>query len=167
MPVSSTAQINITVTDQQAAGLATAATAQHQSQNTISFTDGAGANQVNQAYSAKDFTVGGGGSDNFDLNGTALKDAFGNNLALVRVKEFVLRAAPTNTADIVVGGTVTNEWTGMLSSGGTIKVKPGGVLAMIAPDATGFPVTATTNDILKIAGTAGNKYDILIAGSKT
>ncbi len=50
----------------------------------------------------------------------------------------------------------------------TVKVKPGGAIALVAPDATGYAVTAGTADQLKVANSAGGTsvtYDIIIIGA--
>ena len=49
-----------------------------------------------------------------------------------------------------------------------ISVRPGGAFILIAPDATGYAVTAATGDLLKIANSAGTTsvtYDIIIIGA--
>jgi hypothetical protein len=48
-------------------------------------------------------------------------------------------------------------------------VKPGGMLVMTAPDATGLAVTAGTGDKLKLANSAGSTsvtYDVIILGTE-
>jgi hypothetical protein len=49
-----------------------------------------------------------------------------------------------------------------------VKLKPGGLMLLVAPTAAGFPVVAGTGDLLNIvnanAGASG-AYDIVVVGS--
>ena len=48
-----------------------------------------------------------------------------------------------------------------------VIVRPGGVFQVIAPDATGYAITATTGDILKVAGTGTETFDLLMLLAST
>jgi hypothetical protein len=113
-------------------------------------------------------TIAASSNDDLDLNGV-LTNALGASVALTKVRTIVIKAAPGNTNDVVVGNATSN---GVASIFGatthTVKIKPGGMLALTAPDATAYAITAGTADILRIAnGGAGTSvtYDILILGS--
>lgn len=106
-------------------------------------------------------------SEDLDLSGS-LVDAFGVTLTFARVKGLIVAAASGNTNDVVLGN-VTNgvvAWFGAATH--TIKVKPGGLLALFAPDATAYPITAATADLLHVANSgAGTSvtYDIVVIGA--
>lgn len=129
-----------------------------------SFTDGSGANQA-QKYWADTRTIAASGSENLDLAGV-LADIFGSVLTLTKIKVLRIRAAAGNTNNVVIGGHATAAWLGPFGDvTDTLAIKPGGELLLIAPDAAGYGVTATTGDMLKVAnsgGTTGVTYTIEI-----
>lgn len=56
----------------------------------------------------------------------------------------------------------------MANSSDIINIRPGGALILLAPDATGYAVTAGTGDLLRIANSAGSTsvtYDIILIGA--
>src|SRR5574343_1241159 len=112
------------------------------------FTDGSGANQVANVFSDSR-TIAASSNDDLDLNGV-LTNALGASVALTKVRTIVIKAAPGNTNDVVVGNATSN---GVASIFGatthTVKIKPGGMLALTAPDATAYAITAGTADILR------------------
>lgn len=103
-----------------------------------------------------------------DLAGS-LTDALGAALTFARVKGIFLRAAVGNTNNVVLGAAASNQFFGPFGAAThTTNVKPGGYLAMLAPDAVGWPVTAGTGDLLRVTnGGAGTSvtYDIVIIGA--
>lgn len=130
------------------------------------FTDGTGANQAQKLFSDTR-TIAISGTDDLDLSGV-LTDAYGNVLSLTKVKAIIIQADPANTNDVVVGGAASNQVASIFGAvTQTIKVKPGGVFAIVAPDVNGYAVTAATADLLRIAnsgaGTSVN-YTIIIIG---
>lgn len=130
------------------------------------FTTGAGANQVNEVFSDTR-TLADSASENLDLAGS-LTNAFGVTVALARVK-FIFIRNKSSTQVLSVGGAASNQfinWVGDPTD--VVKIRPGGFLLLVAPDATGYAVTAGTGDLLKIAnGNAGQStdYDIVIGGA--
>lgn len=131
------------------------------------FTNGAGANQANEVFSDIR-TLTASSTENLDLAGS-LTGAFGETLTFTKVKALVIVAAAGNTNDVVVGGAASNGFsTPFGDPTDTVKVKPGGALVLIAPDAAGYAVAAGTGDLLKIAnggsGT-GVTYTIVIVGA--
>jgi hypothetical protein len=97
-----------------------------------------------------------------------LTNAFGAVLTFTKIKALIIRAAAGNTNDIVVGNAASN---GFISPFGalahTVKVKPGGLFVLVAPDVNGYAVVAATGDLLHVAnGGAGTpvSYDIFILG---
>lgn len=134
---------------------------------TGSLVNGTGASQADRMWSDQR-TIAASGTDDLDLNGTALQDALGTNLALLRIKLLAVYAATTNTNNVVMG-VGTNPVTTIL--GGTtptLNIRPGGLFLLTAPDLTAYGVTAATADILRFANSgAGTSvtYDIVIIGA--
>lgn len=113
-------------------------------------------------------TIAASGSESLDLAGS-LVDALGVTLNFARVKALIVVAAAANGNDVVVGGASENAWIGPFGSAtDKVKVRPGGALALFAPGATGYPVTAGTGDLLQLANSgAGTSvtYDVIIIGA--
>ena len=131
------------------------------------FTDGSGANQANKIWTDTR-TIAASGTDSLDLNGVLL-DAFGATLNFTKIRGLIITADAANTNDVVVGGAGSNgfiSWVGAATH--TVKVKPGGMMMLAAPDVNGYAVTAATADLLLItnggAGTGVN-YTITVIGS--
>lgn len=132
----------------------------------FSFADGSGLNQTSKAWSDKR-TLAGAASDSLDLAGILL-DAFGQAITFARIKAIAIAAAATNTDTLVIGGG-TNAFASFLGAADNeIILRPGGMLLLAAPDATGYVVTASTGDILKIANSAASAaadYEIVLIGA--
>lgn len=124
---------------------------------------GTGANQADRVFtdSAKSISA----SFDYDLSGTLL-DAFGAAFVLARVKAIMLIAAVANTGNIIIGNDAASVPLGFGAITHTYAVRPGGVFFVYAPDATAWPVTATTADIFQVAPSAGTQvFDLAILGS--
>lgn len=119
-------------------------------------------------------------NEDLDLIGTMLQDAFGANLALVKLKGLVVAARGVtdvngnvitpNVNNVVVGAAASNAWAALLNSTGTVTLRPGAVLAAFAgdTDSAGYAVTAGTGDLLRVANSAGGSsvtYDIIVVGT--
>lgn len=135
--------------------------------STFDFTNGSGANQASLIFSDTR-TLTASASENLDLAGV-LTDAFGAVINFTKIKALILRTAAANTNDVVIGGAATN---GFISPFGaatdTVKVRPGGVMVLVSPDATGYAVTAGTADQLKVANSGAGTpvtYDIVLIGA--
>lgn len=130
-------------------------------------TNGSGANQANQAYAGRR-TLAASATENLDLSG-GLINAFGTALLFTAIKAIVITAAAGNTNDVLVGGAASNgfvSWVG--DPADVVKVKPGGMFVIAAPNAAGFAVTAATADLLKIANSGagtGVTYDVVVIGA--
>lgn len=161
-----TAQVKILASATQTVALDLGAVTFSPSESqSFSLANGTGANQVNQVFSDQR-TLGASSSEELDLSGTLL-DALGNSITFTKIKSIVVSSASANGGDIQVGGAAANgfnSWVGAV--GDLIAIKPGGAFAIVAPDATGYAVTAGTGDLLKIANTdaAGATYNITILG---
>ncbi|MFB8242000.1 hypothetical protein ACFC58_36245 [Kitasatospora purpeofusca] len=133
----------------------------------IALGSGTGANQADMIWSDTR-TLAASATEDLDLAGV-LVGAFGNTLTFARIKGLIVRAAGANANTVVVGGAASNGFVGWVAdSTDKVNVRPGGVLGLFAPDATGYPVTAGTGDLLRIgnggAGTAVT-YDIVVIGA--
>lgn len=113
-------------------------------------------------------TLTDGTTEDIDLAGS-LTDAFGNTIGNARVKALYVKAANGNTTDLTLGADVGAPWATFLNSTGTITLRPGASIQLIAGegDATAYEVTATTADILQVANGAGADadYDIVVIGA--
>jgi len=132
----------------------------------INLQEGTGLNSANRIWH-DERTIAASGTDDLDLSGV-LSDPFGATITLARVKGILISAAVTNSNNVVVGtgsNPLINWLTGTTPA---VVVRPGGLLAVVAPDATGYAVTAGTGDILRIANSAGGTsvtYQIVIIGA--
>lgn len=128
----------------------------------LSFDNGTGNGQANQAFFDKR-QIAASGSENIDLSGVVL-NALNESVVLTKVKALVIVAEAANVNDVVVGGAASNGFaTPFGDPTDKVKVPPGGVLVLSAPNG-GFTVTPGTGDILQIAnGGAGSAVNYTIA----
>lgn len=136
-------------------------------ERSFKFKPGAGANQANVIFADKR-TINASTSENLDLAGVLI-DQLGQVATFTKVRAIAFLADPANVNDVVVGGHATAAFAAPFgASNNTVKVKPGGMLVIVAPDANGYPVVATTSDMLQVAnggaGTAVN-YGVVLLGS--
>lgn len=131
------------------------------------FTNGEGANQAEVAFTDQR-TLSASSSEELDLSGTALQDAFGIDVAFTSIKVMIITAASANTNDVLVGGAASNAWSTWASNAtDEVIIVPGGTLALIAPDAAGYVVAAGTGDLLRIENSSSGTsvtYDITLIG---
>ena len=129
-------------------------------------TNGTGANNANMVF-ADTRTLAASGTEDLDLAG-GVTNSFGTTTTFTKIKALIISAAAGNTNDVVVGGHATAAITSLFGDAtDKVKVKPGGTVAFVAPDATGYAITATTADMLTVtnsAGTTGVTYDIVVIG---
>lgn len=135
----------------------------------VQLTNGTGAGQADLVFSDTR-TISASSNDDLDLAG-GLTDAVGTSLTFARVKGFIITAAAANTNNIYVGGDATNTFlTWVVSEPDQVLLRPGATLALFAgsADATGYAVTASTGDLLRITNAAGGSsvsYSIVIIGA--
>ncbi|MCI0685727.1 MAG: hypothetical protein L0Y54_00600 [Sporichthyaceae bacterium] len=133
----------------------------------IPLANGTGANQADRDFH-KQNTLAASATEDLDLAG-GLVDAFGAAITFARVKALVVAAAVANVNNVEIGGAGVNSFINWVADAtDKIRVRPGGVFALFAPDATGYPVTPATGDLLRIGnGGAGSSvtYDVIIIGS--
>lgn len=132
----------------------------------IRLTSGTGAGSADMLWHDRR-TLAGSATEDLDLAGV-LVGAFGNTLTFARVKGLIVKASPTNTNDVQVSRTATNGVPLFLAASDGLPVRPGGLLAWVAPDAAGVVVTAGTGDKLTFTNSAGSTsvtYDVVIIGA--
>jgi hypothetical protein len=133
----------------------------------VSLATGTGANQADKVFSDQR-TLGASATEDLDLAG-GLTDALGDTITLARVKAILIYAAAANTNNVQVGGAAANQFVNWVADAtDKINVRPGGLLLLVAPDATAYAVTAATGDLLRIGNSAGGTsvtYDIIIVGA--
>lgn len=130
------------------------------------FANGTGANQANAVFTDAR-SINASSDEELDLAGV-LAEAFGATLTFTKVKLFAIVADAGNTNDVVVGGAGSNAWSAPFGDPtDTVKVRPGGALLLVAPNAAGYAVTAGSADKLKVANSGSGTavgYKILIVG---
>lgn len=140
--------------------------------NSLGFTrqftlgSGTGANQADKIWH-DERTLAASASEDLDLAGT-LVDAFGVTITFARIKGVLVYASPANTNNVVVGNSASGivGWFGANTH--SIAVRPGGLFAIFAPDATAYTVTPTSADLLHVANSgAGTSvtYDVVVVGA--
>lgn len=159
--IDGTASVQFQINDRRTVGLNSGVNISINPTPSITFANGTGANSANQIYQATRSLSS--GADSVDLNG-ALTDAYGTSVALVRVKGLYLKNTST-TNSMTFGADGSAPWSTLLNSTGTVTLPPGAFMLVVTPDATGWAVTATTADILKVAGTGTDSYQIAILGA--
>jgi hypothetical protein len=131
------------------------------------FTNGTGANQIDRVFSDRR-TLAASASESLDLAGT-LVDALGATVTFARVRALRIKADAANTNNVVVGGAASNAFASLFGDAtDKIVVRPGGLVLVVAPDTTGYVVTAGTGDLLQVANSGagtGVTYDITILGA--
>jgi len=130
-------------------------------------TNGAGVNQADRIF-ADQRTVNASTNDDLDLAGV-LTDVFGATLTFARIKGMLISSNVANVQNFSVGGGTNPFINWIAGTTPTVVIRPGGMFLLLAPDATGYAVTAGTGDILRIANGAGSAitYDIVLIGSST
>ncbi|ARF62895.1 hypothetical protein B1H20_16995 [Streptomyces violaceoruber] len=134
----------------------------------MSLASGTGAGKADRVFSDRR-TLAASGTEDLDLAGV-LVDAFGATITFARVKGLIIAAAAGNTNNVVIGAAASNPWATLLGATGTLIVRPGAFVAVGTgvADATGYAVTASTGDVVKIANSGAGSavtYDIHIIGA--
>lgn len=133
------------------------------------FSNGTGVNQAAEIFHKAGVTVAASSSTTYVLGSGAITDVFGNAISFVRVVALIVKAAVGNTNNVLVGAAGTNPF--VAPFGGTtptVTVRPGGVMVLLAPDATGYVVTGGSAEQLKLANSSSGTsvtFDITIIGN--
>lgn len=131
----------------------------------IRLATGTGASQADMLWSDRR-TLAASATEDLDL-AASLTGPLGGTLTFARVKALIVLASDGNTNDVQV----TRPSAGaplFMADGDGVAVKPGGMLVIAAPGATGYPVTATTDDLITFTNSAGSTsvtYDVVIIGA--
>lgn len=133
----------------------------------VALTSGVGANQADLCY-VENRTIAASGTAAIDLAGVLL-DIYGATITFARIKAILIFAAAANVNNVLMGGAAANAFLGPFSdSTDIIATKPGGITALVAPDAVAWAVTAATADQLKFANSSsgtGVTYDLVLIGA--
>ena len=167
MPLSSTLAVAAFTELSQTAGLGTGKIPVGLSRS-ATLGSGTGTGKADKVYQARR-TIAASGSEDLDLAGVLL-DAFGSAITFAKVKGLFIAASAANTNNVILGNATSNAWATLLNATGTLTLRPGAALGVLAgaADATTYAVTASTGDILKVANSAGGStvsYDICIVGA--
>lgn len=132
------------------------------------WTNGTGADQANQHWKDQR-TLAASATENLDLAGVLVSHLTGAVINFTSIRLIIVYAALGNANDVEVGGVGLNAFfTPFGANTDKLKVKPGGLLVLMARDAAGYAVTAGTGDLLKVAnGGAGTSvtYDVILVGT--
>jgi hypothetical protein len=144
--------------------------------NQFNWASGVIADAADKVYSVSITRTHASPTGDLDLAGV-LTDAFGVTLTLARIKALFVIADAANVNSVVVGGgsaapitTLFFDYVATVAAQPALKVRPGGMLSLIAPQATAYAVTATTADKLQIAngdedGTTSVTATVIIIGA--
>lgn len=137
----------------------------------LSYAQGTGAGQADRVHISRR-TLAGAANESLDLAGS-LTDPFGAVLTFARIKAIIILLQPTTAAAFLrVGGAAANgfvNWVADATDKVIVRNGPkGGFLALGCGDATGYPVTAGTGDLLKIENgdaSLAATYDLCVIGA--
>lgn len=132
----------------------------------IALVDGSGIGAASKIFTDTR-TVTASTTDSLDLAGS-LVDAFGATITFTKIKAIYVHADANNNNNVNVTRPAANGVPLFLAASDGIPVKPGGLLAWVAPDSAGIAVTAGTGDLLDLVNSAGGSsvtYDIVIIGA--
>ena len=131
---------------------------------TVTLTSGTGADQADQSWHDRR-TLASAASEELDLSG-ALADAFGDTLALARVKALYVKNLSDDDT-LLIGGAAAGALGLFSDTTDRFQLRPGGIFLFTAPDAVGIPVGS--NDKLKLEHsgdtTTSLDYEIVIIGA--
>jgi len=134
-----------------------------------SLTDGRGADEADLIY-VTSFNLAAGANLDIDLSGSADKTRFGDDLAFNLVRGIMLKnKSETDAAVLRLGGIGATGLVNWISSNAAyVNVGPG-VFLIHRTDATGYGVTATTADVLRVTnpGAAAITGELAIWGCET
>lgn len=129
-----------------------------------SHTSGTSTNQMNQLFRETVILTNGQGRT---VNlATGVTNAFGDSVTFDEVRVICVECPSTNLNNVTVGNAADNEFDSWLGgTNHTVTVRPGGLMLLVAPDATAYD--SSTNGKLKILNASTNtvSYDLWIGGS--
>lgn len=119
-----------------------------------SLTNGTGAGKCSIFY-ADEFDIAASGTANIDL-AAGVTDVFGNSVSFTKIRLIYIQVV-TDTdlvkvgTSVLVGGHASAVTSFFGDASDKIRIRNGGCFQLSAIDATGYAVTATTADMIKIA----------------
>lgn len=133
----------------------------------LDLTNGTGANQANVVWS-DDRSLATGTTEDIDLVGGGLTDAFGATVAPARLRTVLIVSSASNTTNLTLFGDA-NSVPLLNTAATTVTLKPGGFYLYTDPSTAGTVVTAGTGDIIQVANAAGATatYRIVILGASS
>ena len=143
---------------------------------TQSLTNGTGANQAQRFWYDTGRTLSASANDSIDvydlgsldIGAGAGLDSLGQSHALTGIKALYVKNHSDSGGNIRVGGDGTAAaWNSPFNGDddALVDLPPGGVLLLVAPDASGWAVADTSNHLLKITDAgSGSTYDIGFVG---
>lgn len=132
---------------------------------TVDMESGTGTNMADVIW-GDTRTIAASTTEDLDVAGGGLTDAFGTAFAPAKIKVLAVCAASGNTNNVVVGGDA-NSVPFLSTAATTVSVQPGGCLVLVNHK-TGITVTAGTGDIIQVANSGAGttvSYDVLIIGT--
>jgi hypothetical protein len=158
MALSLTASIVLSSSKTADSGDRTASDARTVSSRT-EYTDGTGASSANKVYDPGLQTLS-GSNHTYDLSGS-LTNAIGEAVVFSKVRVLYAKAPSTNTGTVTLF-TGAAAWNTLIA--GTLTLRPNTELMVKCLEGTAYGVTATSADILTIAGGSGNAYQLYLSG---
>jgi hypothetical protein len=143
----------------------TTATAPMVSRRAQDFANGVGAGQADVIWSDSR-TLATGATEDIDLVGGGLTDAFGVAVAPAKLRALIITAATSNTTNLTLFGDAASPAI-LNTAATTFTLQPGGMFVATWPATAGVTVTATTADILQVVNAAGASatYTIIVIGT--
>jgi len=135
---------------------------------TFTLTSGTSTNQAQQMFTDSR-ALAASTSESIDL-AASLTNGFGQTITFTAIKCIYIENLSTSTTTFSIGGAASNQFINWVADASDIiKIRPGGCVLLMAPDATGYAVTAATGDILKVLNdhSAEQTYKIVIIGEGT
>lgn len=132
----------------------------------IDLATGTGLAQADMRWSDQR-TLSASGTEDLDL-AASLTGALGTTLTFARIKALLVKAAATNTNNVVISRPAANGVPLFAAASDAISVQPGGLFLWVAPSAVGVVVTPATGDLITVtnsAGTTGVTYDVIVIGA--
>lgn len=163
MSLNTTLKVSLQATLRKSLDLATAQDPLNFTQ-TLTLTNGTGANQADQSWHDQR-SLASSAYEELDVNGV-LADAFGDTLTLARVKVLYVRNLSSDDA-LLIGGAAANALGLFSDNSDKLKLPPGGILLITAPDATGIAVGSNDKLRLEHSGQTSTSldYEIVIIGA--
>jgi hypothetical protein len=96
-----------------------------------------------------------------------IANSFGDTIAFTRVNVLALRASTANLGDIHLGAAPATPFASWISDTNAVAIiKPGGLILLTAPDATGYPSTGAGSLRILNATTNPAAYTLIIGGAQ-